>query len=319
MRANRYNFIIMLGLVMTLGSSTAFAIGNDDKSKRPKNTGILSVRTTEASYPVKIDGVDRGMSGVGTGTEFYLTPGFHTVEVLGPDGKVWKNEIEIRRDQKKCVCLKIVRETTKRPCPYNFHLEGPGKITEGDLVTFAAVNSGTAPVPIRYAWKVSPDAVRVSSGLGTPTITVDSTGMGGRTIDAELDVNDDVYDNKCRQVISVPTEVGSIPKIERPKAFICDEFQAKTADDDKARFDNCAIQVQNTPDAQLYIIIYPGTDKLSLTRNTYDRLSKRTLDYLVKTRGVDPRRLTIIRGGSRIRTTYVMWVVPSGAELPVVE
>ena len=111
-------------------------------------------------------------------------------------------------------------------------------------MTFAAINSGTAPVPLRYAWKVSPNTARVSSGLGTPSITVDSTGLGGQTISAELDVNDDTYDNKCRQVISVPTDVT--PKVAPPQPYRCDEFEAQNPDQDKARFDNCVIQAQNS-------------------------------------------------------------------------
>lgn len=318
MRFNRYNILMVLGLVLTIGISTAFAAGDDNnKVKRPKNTGILSIKTTETSYPVKVDGLDVGMSGVGTPAEFYLTPGFHTVEVVGPYGKVWKDEVEIRLDKKNCICLKIVTETTTKACPYRFHLEGPDRINEGDLVTFAAVNSGTSPIPLRYGWKVSNG--RVTSGLGTPSITVDSTGLGGKTINAELDVNDDVYDNRCRQVISVPTDV--IPPItpEPPKPFRCDEFEAKAPDDDKARFDNCVIQAQNTPDAQLYVIIYPGTDRISMTRNTYERLSKRTLDYMVKNRGFDPRRISIVKGSARVKTTYEVWIVPPGATPPVVQ
>ena len=137
--------------------------------------------------------------------------------------------------------------------------------------------SGTAPIPLRYAWRVSNG--RVTSGLGTPSITVDSTGIGGSTINAELDVNDDVYDNRCRQVISVPTDVVRIP-VEEPRVplpFRCDEFAATVPDDAKARFDTCVIQAQNTPDAQIYVIIYPGTDRVSMGRNSYDRLSKFTL------------------------------------------
>jgi len=309
----------MIALMLTTGISTILANGDDNDRKRPKNTGTLSVKTTEQSYPVKVDGQYVGMSGVGTGAEFYLAPGIHTVEVTGPDGKVWVDEVMIRRNAKHCICLKIVRETITTPCPYRFYLEGPDKITEGDLVTFAAVNAGTAPIPIRYAWKVTPSAVRVTSGLGTPSITVDSTGLGGQTINAELDVNDDTYDNKCRQTISVPTQVTRIPPIDVPQPFRCDEFEAKAPDDDKARFDNCVIQAQNTPDAQLYIIIYPGTDRLSTTRNTYDRLSKRALDYMVKTRGFDPRRIQIVKGSNRLKTTYEIWIVPPGAQPPVVQ
>lgn len=313
MPKTKHSFLLFFAMMLMLGSSMAFA-SDDTGKKQPKDAGTLSIRTTEVAYPIRIDGDYRGETGVGTPAIYYLTPGKHKVEVMGPDGKIWASDIEIRRGQKNCVCLKVVREVSTRPCPYNFHLEGPDKIMEGDLVTFAAVNSGTAPIPLRYVWKVTNG--RVTAGLGTPTITVDSTGMASQTINAELDVNDDVYDNKCRQVIAVPTEVGSLPPPIKP--YTCDEFMAKSADDDKARFDNCAIQVQNTPDAQLYIIINPGTDKLSTTRNTYDKLSKRTLDYLVKTRGVDPRRVTIVKGSSVGRTSYQLWIVPPGAQPPVV-
>ncbi len=318
MRVTRYSFLIIVGLMLTLGVSNAFASFDDSGKKRPKDAGTLSIKTTEEAYPVRIDGVERGMTGVGTPAEYYLAPGFHTVEVLGPNGKVWKSEIEIRRGQKHCVCLKIVRETIKRPCPYNFQLGGPGRVNEGDLVTFAAINTGTAPVPIKYAWKVSPGTLNID-GQGTPTITVDSTGLGGRTINAELDVNDDVYDNKCRQVISVPTDVIPRKPDEPEKWTLCDEFESRSADDDKARLDNCSIQVQNIPDAQLYIYIYPGTDRVSMTRNTYDRISKRALDYLVKSRGIDPRRIVLQKGSSRNKSTYQIYIVPPSAVPPVIQ
>ncbi len=319
MRVIRYNFLFVLGMVLTLGISTVLANSGDDKTKPPKNMGTLSIKTSETALPVKVDGEYVGMSGVGVGAEYYLTPGFHTVQVTAPDGKTWTEEIEIVRNAKSCVCLKLITETIKTPCPYRFHLEGPKRVTEGDQIIFSAINSGTSPVPLHYSWRVSPDSVQVLRGLGTPTITIDSTGMGGKTIDAELDVNDDVYDNKCRQLISVPTEVIPIPPITPPQPFRCDEFEAKSADDDKARFDNCVIQAQNTPDAQIYVIIYPGTDRISTTRNTYDRLSKRALDYMVKNRGFDPRRISIVRGGPRLKTTYEIWIVPPGAQPPAVQ
>ena len=316
MRHSGQKIFVIIGLLLTIGLSATFATAPDDKSKRPKNTGILSIRTTEEAYPVKVNGQYVGMSGVGSGAEFFLAPGFHMVEVTGPDGKVWQKEIEIRRDQRNCICLKIVRETMRTPCPYRFYLEGPDRVTEGDLITFAAVNAGTAPIPLRYAWKLSP-AGTIKNGLGTPSITVDTTGLGGRTITAELDVNDDTYDSRCRQVISAPTEITIIPPIEEAKPLRCDEFEARTRDDDKARFDNCVIMAQNTPDSQLYIIIYPGSDRASVTRNTYERLSRQTLDYMVKERGFDPRRISIVRGSSRQRTTYEIWIVPPGARPPV--
>ena len=65
------------------------------------------------------------------------------------------------------------------------------------------------------------------------------------------------------------------------------------------------------------MIIYPGTDRLSTTRNTYERLSKRALDYMVKNRGLDPRNLQIVKGTPRTKTTYEIWIVPPGATPPV--
>jgi len=319
MRFIKYNFLFVIGMMLTLGISSAMASSMDKRNKAPKGMGTLSVQTTPVSLPVKVDGQYKGMSGVGDPAEFYLAPGFHTVEVTSPDGKTFVKEIEIRKGLKHCICLKMVEETISKACPYRFSLEGPERITEGDLVTFAAINSGTAPIPIKYVWRVSPDSVLITSGLGTPTITIDSKGLGGRTIDAELDVNDDVYDGKCRQVISVPTMVEKLPEPPPIERVLCDQFDSKSPDDDKARLDNCVITAQNTPDSQLYVIIYPGTDRASVTRNTYERVSKRALDYMVKNRGFDPSRIRFIRGSPRTRTAYEIYIVPIGAEPPIVQ
>jgi hypothetical protein len=300
-----------------LGLTSAFGFGGDDKNKKSKNEGILTVKTSPVAYSVKIDGQYVGMSGVGEGTAFNLAPGTHKLEIEFPNGKLYTKDVEITKDRKNCVCLKYIEETVKRPCPYDVSVSAPENVLEGDLITFAAFNNVTgSTTPLNYRWKVSPDSVRVTSGLGTSAITVDTTGMGGQRITAELDVTDDVYGKTCFQKNSVPTDVKPKPKIE---ATECDLFESRTFDDDKARFDNCVIQLQSSPDAQLYMIIYQGTDKISMSRNTYDKLSKRTLDYLVKTRGVDPRRISIIKGNSnRLKTTYEIWLVPPGVtQLPV--
>ena len=313
MRVNRIGLLLLVGIAIAFG---AMSVSAADKHF-PKGMGSITVKTTPGSYPVKIDGVYKGMSGVSTGAEFFLNPGFHTVEVDGPNGAVYSKEIEVHREASSTLCLRVAETTITKPCPYTFRLEGPDKIQEGDLVTFAAVPTAASPVPVKYNWRVS--GGRITSGVGTSTITVDSTGAGGQRITAELDVNDDVYDNKCRQQLQAPTDVTKLPPPPTPepvKPFRCDEFESKSADEDKARYDNCVIQAQNTPDAQLYVIIYPGTDRLSTTRNTYDRVSKRALDYMVKTRGFDPRRISIVKGGPRPKTTVELWIVPPGATPP---
>lgn len=316
MRNIKYNFLLVIGLILTLGVATNFAADKKKDVKRPKNTGILTVKTTPVSYPVKIDGQVIGMSGVNSPAEFYLALGFHNLSIEGPNGKNFSKEIEIRKDIKNCICLKIIEETTKRACPYNIQLDGPERVMEGDLITFASFNSvTTGAIPVLYNWSVSPNTVKITSGLKTPAITVDTTGMGGETITAELDVNDGVYDAACRQRISVPTIIDKRPPPPSPVRF--DEFESLAFDDDKARLDAFAIELQNQPDSQGYIIMYQGTDKLSMKSRNVDKLSKRTLDYLVKTRGVDPRRIVITNWGTRAKTMYELWIIPPGAQPPV--
>jgi hypothetical protein len=77
------------------------------------------------------------------------------------------------------------------------------------------------------------------------------------------------------------------------------------------------IQLQNNPDSQAYIIMYQGTDRVSVKQRNVELLSKRTLDYLVKVRGVDPKRIWIVKGGTRPKTQYQLWIVPPGAPTPV--
>jgi hypothetical protein len=310
----KISFIFVIGLVAAFATSTAF--GGD--GKKPKNTGTLTVKTSPVAYPVKVNGEYLGMSGVSDGAAFYLPPGSHKLEVEFPNGKKFSENIQIIKDRKNCVCLRYVESTTERACPYNVRVDGPERIPEGDLITFAAFNGVTgAAVPLNYRWRVYPETAQITSGQGTSAITVDTSNLGGQTVRAELDVWDDVYDKQCRQRDLATTDITRIipPK---PEAVRCDVFESMAFDDDKARFDNCVIQLNSIPDGQLYLIIYQGTDRISKVSNTYAKLSKRTLDYLVKTRGVDPRRISIIKGGrTPLKTTYELWIVPPGAELPL--
>lgn len=314
----KFSRLLIFTFVLMFGVTSAFASDKNNKKdvKRPKNTGILTVKTTPVAYPIKIDGQVIGMSGTSAPAEFYLAPGTHRLEIEGPNGQIFAKDIEIRKDIKNCICLKIIEETTKRPCPYDIQLDGPERVIEGDLITFASFNRVTTnPIPVNYVWTVTPSNLTITSGLGTPSITVDTKGMGGQTITADLDVNDGVYDAACRQKISVPTLVEKPPAPPTPEKF--DEFESLAFDDDKARLDAFAIELQNKPDAQGYIIMYQGTDRDSKRYKNVDKLSKRTLDYLVKVRGVDPRRIVITNWGTRPKTTYELWVIPPGAQPPV--
>lgn len=311
----KYRLPAVLSLILTLCILPVFAGGKDDETKkRPKNTGILTVKTSPDARTVKVDGQVLGMSGVEEAAEFWLSPGFHTLEVEGPNGKSFIKQLEIRKDTRNCVCLKIVERTESEACPYNVSVVGPDKVLEGDLITFVSIDALNYPTPLNYVWKVTPGAAKITSGLGTSAITVDTSGMGGQTINADLDVSDGLYAKECGQRLPVSTLVESLPPIE---AIKFDEFESKAFDDDKARLDSFAVQLQNSPDAQGYIIMYQGTDANSVKNRNVDTLSKKTIDYLVNTRGIDPSRIVITKWGTRPTTMYELWLIPPGAKTPV--
>lgn len=317
MRKISSKFLLVAGLMMALGMvSTAFASTAD--TKRPKNTGILSVKTDEP-MTVFVDGVQVGMSGVGTAAEFYVTPGTHQVEVVSSSGQKFEKEYTFTKNVKNCICLKTVKEVKTSPCPYDMRVDGPNRVTEGDLVTFAAFNAvaGSAAI-LNYVWKVSPDSSKITSGQGTSSITVDTNGLGGQTLNASLEVGDDTNTPQCRQRISVPTFVEKPRVIEKEKSRRIDRWGARSFDDDKARLDRFAIELQNTPGAQGYIVMYQGTGVGMKRRDrNADYLGNRALNYLVKTRGVDPSRLGKTNWGTVQVTTYELWIIPPGADPPV--
>lgn len=316
--------MFVIGLMLTLGLTSVLAGGGDKKKKKkrddniPKNTGALKVTTSPMVMTVKVDGQVLGMTGLkdaGDPPIYYLSPGFHNLEVVGPKGEVYKQQIEIRKSATNCICIERLENTTEEQCPYNITLDGPDEVLEGDLITFASFNSvDNTPDPVKYVWSVSPSSAKVTSGMGTSAITIDTTGMGDQKISANLDVSNGYYDEICRQKIDVATNVKPLPK---PEALKFDEFDSNAFDDDKARLDNFAIELQNKPDSQGYIIMYQGTDRNSIRNRNVDKLKVRTMDYLVNERGIDARRIVITNWGTRPKTRYELWLIPPGASPPV--
>jgi hypothetical protein len=171
-----------------------------------------------------------------------------------------------------------------------------------------------APV-LNYVWRVTPETARITSGLGTPSITVDTSGVpAGQTVRAELDVTDGVWDKTCGQMVASNV---SIYELERPRSFKVEEFISRTFDDDKARLDAFAQALQNSPDAAGYIIVYQGNNKSDLRKANSSKLAARSLTYLVQNRGVSPTRVQTTEGGMRERTTYEFWIIPPGADIPI--
>jgi hypothetical protein len=176
----------------------------------------------------------------------------------------------------------------------------------GQPITFtAAVNGGPGDVTATYNWSVS--AGTISSGQGTSSITVDTTGLGGQSVTATVSVGG--FDPSCSGTASCTTPV----RPPKPIASKFDEYGNIKFNDEKARLDNYAIQLQNTPGSTGTIIVYGSCAGEAQQRGD------RAKDYLVNTRGIEAGRITVVDGGCRSDLAVQLWVVPQGADAPAVD
>jgi hypothetical protein len=189
-------------------------------------------------------------------------------------------------------------------CP-NVSIYCPDTVMLGSPVTFTAnLSGGTAGITPTYNWTVS--AGTIISGQGTPTIQVDTTGLGGQSITANLSVAG--YNLNCTATCTV-----QIPR--KLTGILVDYYPPIRLNDEKARLDNFAIQLQNDPNAKGYIVVYGGAKAKPAEKQ--GRI-KRAYDYLVNTRGISADRLVTMQGGTRDVTTTELWLVPLGADPPIV-
>jgi hypothetical protein len=187
----------------------------------------------------------------------------------------------------------------KAPCP-TVSVSCPSSVDPGSAITFSSSLSSSANVT--YNWSVS--AGTISSGQGTSSITVDTAGLGGQTVTATVEVGG--LDPACSRTASCSTSVTA----PAPPATKFDEYGNIRFNDEKARLDNYAIQLQNQPGAQGYIIAYGSCAGEAQAR------ADRAKDYLVNTRGIDAGRIVTLDGGCRSDLTVELWIVPTGATAP---
>jgi len=187
-------------------------------------------------------------------------------------------------------------------CP-NVTVSCPDAATENATTTFTSTLSGGSPgITPSYHWTVS--AGRIISGQGTPSITVDTTGLAGQTVRANLDVGG--FGTPCPASCAT-----SIPIMNKPRKF--DEYYDISRNDEKARLDNYAIQLQSEPGSQAYIIVYPSR---RARPNDAQARAQRIIDYLVNSRGIDTNRVVTTIGQPREDWLFELWVVPEGAPPP---
>jgi len=190
---------------------------------------------------------------------------------------------------------------TPSKCP-KIRVTSPDSAESGQAITYTVnLTGGGDDVSPTYNWSVS--AGTISSGQGTSTIFVDTDGLSDTSVTATVELGG--YDPLCARSNSSTTSVLAVAK-----ARMVDSTMKVNAQE---RLKNLALELQNSPTDQAYIIAYggqksyPGEAAASL---------KRAKDFLVKETGIDPERIVTVDGGYKEQAWRELWIVPPGATPP---
>jgi len=307
--------LIRRKLVLAALLSVVFVPATTEAKKNPPpNYGTIKIQSHPANLPLELDGKSYGMTS-SEYTAISLIAGIHTIAITLPDGNVWRREVELRAGRIKCISVRYRPPTVvaTAPCPFPVKLFGPAQVSDGEIISFGSEASYTGPSSLHYTWIVSPANARVLNGDGTNKIAVDTTGLGGQRITATVRVDDGSADAGCSQIREVSTLVSTVEK-QPPAATKFDSCCSCSYDDQKARLDNFAIELQNDPSATAYIIVFTRPSR----RGTKDNASlTRSRDYLVTHRGLSASRIVLIDGGYSDYDCLELWMVPQGAKPPI--
>jgi len=179
----------------------------------------------------------------------------------------------------------------------------PSGVKAGEPVNFqASITGASANINKRYNWTVS--AGSIVSGQGTPSIQVDTTGLSGRSVVAKVSLPG--YPMDCSSSCS-----AEIPIVLECRKF--DEFPALARNDEKARLDNYAIELQNDPTATAYVVVHKGhMGQASDVQKHTTRIS----DYLINSRAIDGHRIVTLVGSPLDRLLVELFICPKGAQPP---
>ncbi|HYC88499.1 MAG TPA: Ig-like domain-containing protein [Thermoanaerobaculia bacterium] len=183
----------------------------------------------------------------------------------------------------------------------------PDDVQAGAELRFTAhVSGGDAGVTPTYNWTVSAGAI--ASGQGTSTISVDTSGTGGQTITATVDVGG--YDRACSTAHSCTASVAA----KAAPAVKFGEYVTRDLGANKKMLDDWVLALQRDPDAQGYLIAYGGrTSRPDDAQKAADNAT----DYTMNARKMDGARTLSGVGGYREEPTIELWIAPAGGAPPL--
>lgn len=183
-------------------------------------------------------------------------------------------------------------------------------VDSGMPVVFSAkLNTIVPTARPEFKWQIT--AGTITAGEGTSSITVDTVGLGGRSIEATVSVSG--VSTICSTSATESVRIFD----EGPRCGLAfDQFGDIKFEDEKARLDNFAIQLINYKEQRGSIIVFAG--RQTYANEARERLN-RAKNYLVKIRNIDPNQVTTIDGGYREDFQIYLYIIPPGADPPSLE
>lgn len=187
-------------------------------------------------------------------------------------------------------------------CP-TVTLSCPDPSTDKPLTYKVTITGGSRWVAPTYTWSSS--AGKITGGEGTSEVTIDPEGRDSLTVTVEVGG----YPASCNAAASCSWIVCKI--VSRK----VDEYGDIQFADERARLDALAVELQNDPTAQGYVLAYAGKRARG---GEAQRRGVRAKSYLLKAHGVEEDRIVVVDGGHREERAVELFIVPSGAVPPVV-
>lgn len=100
---------------------------------------------------------------------------------------------------------------------------------------------------------------------------------------------------------------------QKSNAILIDRFEKITCEDDSARADQLAVQLQNNPQVKGYFVIYWEKTDASLRKFFYEQRLK---NYLYLARGIDQNRIDFLRGENKEERQVEYWVAENESAAP---
>ena len=183
-------------------------------------------------------------------------------------------------------------------CP-NIKLSSPDIVKEGESGNFTAIVSGGDPnVSYTYNWSVSSGAI--SSGQGTPSITVDTKDLGGQSCTATVELGG--ADRSCQSYASATISIDLVPKTAMHTGGNFSTTKLFTEDVNKFAAD-FMLAWYGDKSTKAVIFLYPGKNKTAAAEiSQMAAIIKKSFTLL----SLKPTAYKIITAGSRPQTSYEM-------------